>query len=141
MPNNAKKLQDRTRIPVQLTRQNRLPLPHTQASTMKLRTRCYLLLALAVPLCKREWGVPLNVGRLVPVTTSGEKAQITELDTSKFGTLQNQTTGMELQGLSSPCVVPDVLFFKRPIPRKLGGGPHQHLIMVALLLQTQVIQR
>jgi len=63
---------------------------------MKLHTRCYLLLALGVPLCKREWGVPLNVGILVPVTTSGEKAQITELGTSKFGTLQNQTTGMEL---------------------------------------------
>lgn len=96
MPNNAKELQDRTRVPMQLRRQNRVPFSsHIQASTMKRHTRCYLLLALGVS-CKREWGVPLNVGRLVPVTTLGEKAQMTKLGTSKFGTLQNQTTGMEL---------------------------------------------
>lgn len=50
----------------------------------------------------RAWGVPLNVGRLVPVTTFGDQAQITKPGINKIGALENQTTGMDLQGPSKP---------------------------------------
>lgn len=97
---------------MKLRRQNRLPFSsHIQASTMKLHTRCYLLLALGVPLCKREWGVPLNVGTLVPITTFGEKAQRTKVGTSKFGTPQNQTNWNGAIGPIEPQINP-VLYQK-----------------------------
>lgn len=85
------------------------------------------------------------MGRLLPVTTFGEKAQMTKPGTKKFGTLQNLTTGIELQGLSNPrltlCCTRRCAFLQKTDLTEMRMWTPTALTIVALLLQIHMIQR